>query len=134
MMSIEVLELPAATPGRVVVVVRVDGEVVGTFGSLEEARKHYRNSDNRRALRGAALPSSNKTKLKQRFGKANTYAVLAVLDDEGNELYYIVTGPSGYIVPGSFKLDAALERAAALATAYDRGAGPPPPPAAPSQK
>ncbi len=126
MMSIEVLELPAATPGRVIVVVRVDGEVVGTFGSLEEAQKHYRNSDNRRALRGAPLPRLNKTKLKQRFGRDNTHAVLAVLDDEGKELYYIVTGPTGYIFPGRFELKSALEYAAALATAYDTGAAPPP--------
>lgn len=119
-MSIEVLELPAATPGKVIVAVRIGGRIIGTFGSLIEARKYFSDPKYRPSLQGQSLPRhASKTRLVRRYGDEGLHAVFAVLDENGDDAYYIVTGPGGYILPGSFSLDEAMEKAGTLAAEYD---------------
>jgi hypothetical protein len=128
-MSIEILELPAATPGKVVVTVRVDGQVIGAFGSLIEAQKYFRDPKYRPSLRGLTLPRrTSRTRMVKRYGDDGSHAVFAVLDENGDDAYYIVTGPGGYIWPGSFSLNDAMDLAATLAAEYDA----PSPPSEPS--
>lgn len=119
-MSIEILELPAATPGRVVVSVRIGGQVIGTFGSLIEATRYFRNPNHHPLLRGQRLPHhTSKTRLVNRYGDGGSHAVFAVLDENGADAYYIVTGPVGYMEPGSFSPVEAMEKAGTLAAEHD---------------
>lgn len=119
-MSIEVLELPAATPGKVIVSVRIDGQVIGTFGSLFEATKYFRDPKYRPSLHGHSLPRrASKTRLIKRYGHEGIHAVFAVLDENGDDASYIVTGPSGYMLSDSLSLDEAMEKAGTLAAEYD---------------
>ncbi|WFU10357.1 hypothetical protein QA646_05725 [Rhizobium sp. CB3090] len=118
--DIEVIEMNSdPRTGKPCVVVRLDGETLGIYGSLEQARKYFGNPVNARALKKKLLPGMVcGTRLVRSFGKMRKHAVLAVIDADGEVLYHIVVTP-GNVYPGSYALDAALELAGTLATEYD---------------
>ena len=62
---------------------------------------------------------ASKARPVKRYGNEGRHAIFAVLDENGDDACYIVTGPGGYMVPGSFSLDEAMELAATLAAEYD---------------
>lgn len=118
--NIEIIDLnPNPRTGKRAIVVRLDGETLGIYDSLEEARAYFALPSNRPALKKRSLPgSASATRLVRTFGKGRTHAVLAVLDDEGTVLYHIVVTP-GNVYPGGYDLATVLKLAGELATEYD---------------
>lgn len=93
--EIEVIDVnPDLRTGRRRFIVRVGGETIGAFDSLQEALKYFAVPTNRSALKKKSLPgSASRSHLVRTFGKSGKHAVLAVLDEDGKVLYHIIVTP-----------------------------------------
>jgi hypothetical protein len=117
--DIEIIDLnPDPRTGKRAIVVRLEGETLGIFRSLDEARAYFAKPANRSALKRKSLRrSASATRLVRTFGREKQHAVLAVVDDDGTVLYHIVVTP-GNVYPGGYDLATALKLAGELATDY----------------
>ncbi|MFW8645474.1 hypothetical protein GR223_29585 [Rhizobium leguminosarum] len=118
--DIEIIDLnPDPRTGKRAIIVRLGGETLGIYGTLEAARAYFALPSNKSALKKKSLPgSASTTRLVRTFGKERKHAVLAVLDADGTVLYHIVVTP-GNVYPGGYDLATALDLAGKLATDYD---------------
>ncbi|WP_320197083.1 hypothetical protein RMR10_006155 [Agrobacterium rosae] len=123
--DIEYIDLdPNPSTGKRALIVRIEGdEVVASQSSPEGIRRYLADPANRRSLKKKSLPGvPSQSKLVRSFGKSNSHSVVAILDEDGNDLYYIIVTPGG-IYYGSYTLANAVSLAASLAVDYDKTPG-----------
>jgi hypothetical protein len=124
-MAMEVYELP---PGGNLVAgirVRVNGVLVGVYGTLKAARDAFKSPVNLQTFKGQKFPkSATACRWVASYGKEKNYSVWAALDEDGDDVFCIITGPTGYMYPGTHPEDVATGIAGKLASDYDLASSP----------